>query len=109
MEDVDESLVQAARTLGASQIKAFVTIQLPLATRGILAGLMLAFAKSLGDFGVTLMIAGDIPGETQTAALFIYDAIQADKEAEAAGMVAVLSALAIGILYLVNKLTRRRW
>ena len=63
-------------------------MHLPLAARGLIAGVMLAFARSLGDFGVTLMVAGDIPGETQTAALAIYDAIQAHREREAAGMVA---------------------
>jgi molybdate transport system permease protein len=68
---------------------------------------MLAFARSLGDFGVTLMIAGDIPGETQTASLAIYDAIQANREADAEGMIVVLTALAMLVLYAVNKLRRR--
>jgi len=106
LEGVDETLVHAARTLGASPVRAFFTVALPLAAPGIMAGLMLAFAKSLGDFGVTLMVAGDIPGETQTASLFIYDAIQANRESDAAGMIAVLSAVAITALYAVNKLTR---
>ena len=66
---------------------------------------MLGFARSLGDFGVTLMIAGDIPGETQTASLAIYDAIQANREREAIGMILVLSVTAIAILYVVNKLS----
>jgi molybdate transport system permease protein len=83
-------------------------VQLPLAARGIVAAVMLAFARSLGDFGVTLMVAGDIPGETQTASLAIYDDIQAHREAEALGMVLVLSAIAIAILYTVNRLTGRR-
>jgi molybdate transport system permease protein len=69
---------------------------------------MLAFARSLGDFGVTLMIAGDIPGETQTASLAIYDAIQANREGDAIGMIAVLSGVAIATLYAVNKLSARR-
>lgn len=106
LDGVDETLVHAARTLGASPMRAFFTVTLPLATPGIVAGLMLAFAKSLGDFGVTLMVAGDIPGETQTASLFIYDAIQANRESDAAGMIAVLSAVAITALYAVNRLTR---
>ncbi len=108
LTDVDSTLIQAARTLGASRFRAYMTIQLPLAARGIIAGVTLAFAKSLGDFGVTLMVAGDIPGETQTASLFIYDAIQANKEIEAAGMIAVLSAIALGSLYIVNHLSRDR-
>ena len=68
---------------------------------------MLGYARGLGDFGVTLMVAGDIPGETQTASLAIYDAIQANRQNDAAGMIAVLSAFAIVTLYVVNKLTRK--
>jgi molybdate transport system permease protein len=83
-------------------------VHLPLASRGIIAGVMLAFARALGDFGVTLMVAGDIPGETQTAALYIYDAIQKHDEASAAGMVAVLTSITIVALYAVNRLTRVR-
>ncbi len=105
LEGVDRSLVLAARTLGAGPLRAFFTIELPLAARGVLAGLMLAFARALGDFGVTLMVAGDIPGETQTASLAIYDAIQAGREERALGLVAVLTALAMGLLYAVNKLS----
>ena len=105
LEGVDPTLVRAARTLGAGPARAFFTVRLPLAAGGILAGVMLAFARSLGDFGVTLMIAGDIPGETQTASLAIYDAIQANRDREAVGMILVMTAVAIGILYAVNKLT----
>ena len=108
LEEVDPNVVRAARTLGATAARAFLTVRLPLASRGIVAALMLAFARSLGDFGVTLMVAGDIPGETQTASLAIYDAIQAQRDAEAAGMVIVLTAVALGALYMVNRLTSRR-
>jgi molybdate transport system permease protein len=108
LEATDATLVQAARTLGAGPFYAFVTIQLPLATRGIVAALMLAFARSLGDFGVTLMVAGDIPGETQTASLAIYDAIQGRRDGEALIMVIVLTSIAVATLYSVNKLTARR-
>jgi molybdate transport system permease protein len=108
LEGVDPILIHAARTLGATPLRAFLTVQLPLAKRGILASLMLAFARSLGDFGVTLMIAGDIPGETQTASLAIYDAIQAHRDAEALGMVAVLTACAVGMLYAANRLASTR-
>jgi len=83
-------------------------VQLPLAGRGIVAALMLAFARSLGDFGITLMVAGDIPGETQTASLAIYDAIQEHRDAAALGMVLTLTTIAIAILYAVNKLTGGR-
>jgi len=107
LESVDPVLLLAARTLGASPLRAFMTVQLPLALGGIVAGLMLGFARSLGDFGVTLMVAGDIPGETQTASLAIYDAIQANREGEALGMVSVLTGVAVALLYGINKLTRR--
>ena len=105
LEGVEPNLVRAARTLGASPARAFVTVQLPLAARGIVAALMLAFARSLGDFGITLMVAGDIPHETQTASLAIYDAIQEHRDTAALGMVLTLTAVAIAILYGVNKLT----
>jgi molybdate transport system permease protein len=108
LEGVDPILIHAARTLGATPLRAFLTVQLPLARRGIIASLMLAFARSLGDFGVTLMIAGDIPGETQTASLAIYDAIQAHRDADALGMVAVLTACAVGMLYAANRLVAPR-
>jgi molybdate transport system permease protein len=108
LEDVDPVYVRAARTLGASPARAFVTVQLPLAARGIVAALMLAFARSLGDFGVTLMVAGDIPGETQTASLAIYDAIQGRRDDDALQMVVVLSAVAVALLYAVNRLTGKR-
>lgn len=108
MEDVDPRLSSAAATLGASPLRVFLTVVLPLSRNGLLAGLTLGFARALGDFGVTLMVAGNIPGLTQTGALAIYDAVQANREAEAAGMVAVMTAVAIAALYLGSKLTRRR-
>jgi len=108
LEGVEPTLMRAARTLGAGPARAFFTVQLPLAGRGVVAALMLAFARSLGDFGITLMVAGDIPGETQTASLAIYDAIQEHRDAAALGMVLTLTAVAIAILYTVNKLTGGR-
>lgn len=106
LQAVDPTLVRAAYTLGAGRLRSYFAVRIPLAAPGILAGVMLGFARALGDFGVTLMVAGDIPGETQTASLAIYDAIQANRQGEAAGMIAVLSAFAIATLYIVNKLTR---
>ena len=108
LEGVDEKLLEAAHTLGAGRVRVFLTVHLPLASRGLIAGVMLAFARSLGDFGVTLMVAGDIPGQTQTASLAIYDLIQSHEEHAAAGMVAVLTSTAIFALYAVNKLTGKR-
>jgi molybdate transport system permease protein len=108
LEEVDEKLILAARTLGASRTRAFFTVHLPLASRGLIAGVMLGFARALGDFGATLMVAGDIPGETQTAALAIYDLIQSHEDAKANGMIVILTAIAVGVLWAVNHLTRRR-
>lgn len=104
LEAVDGTLVRAARSLGAGPIRAFVTVQLPLARRGVLAAVMLAFARSLGDFGITLMVAGDIPGETQTASLALYDAIQEHRDAAAMGLALSLTAVGIAVLYAANKL-----
>ncbi|MCC6623944.1 MAG: molybdate ABC transporter permease subunit [Deltaproteobacteria bacterium] len=108
IEDVDRRLVDAARTLGASRRRAFFTVVLPLAQRGIGAGVSLGFARALGDFGVTLMIAGNIPDETRTGALAIYDLVLGGKQAEADGLVALMTACAVAALVLANKLVRRR-
>jgi molybdate transport system permease protein len=105
LEGVDPTFCQAARTLGASSLRAFFSVQLPLARRGVVAALMLAFARCLGDFGVTLMVAGNIPGDTQTASLAIYDAIQEHQEATASKLAAALAVAAVVILYAVNRLT----
>lgn len=106
LEGVDPTLVFAARTLGANPLRAFFTVELPLAAPGITAGVLLGFARSLGDFGVTLMVAGDIPGKTQTASLAIYDAIQANREADATLMILVLTVVAVAVLYFARRLTR---
>jgi len=108
IEGVDPTLLQAARTLGAGRLRAFTTVTLPLAAPGIIAGVMLGFARSLGDFGVTLMVAGDIPGETQTASLYIYDQIMANQEKRAHGAILVLTVTAVLTLWAVNVITRRR-
>lgn len=108
MEEVDDKLVAAAQTLGAHSLRVFATIVLPLSLRGIIAGLTLGFARALGDFGVTLMVGGNIPGLTRTGSLAIYDAVQANRSAQAAGMVALMTGLAIAALYAVTKLTKRR-
>jgi molybdate transport system permease protein len=107
LEGVDPTLRAAARTLGAGPVRVFFTVTLPLAAPGVIAGGMLGFARALGDFGITLMIAGDIPGETQTASLYIYDQVQAGREAAAATMSLILTGVAVAILYVVNRMTRR--
>ncbi len=107
LDDIDPDLIAAARCLGAGPVRRFFTILLPLARSGLVAGLSLGFARALGDFGVTLMIAGNIPGRTQTAALAIYDAVQAGRDSDAAGMAAVLAAVAIVILYTATRVGQR--
>ena len=98
LEQVDRRFEDAARTLGASEWRVFLSVSLPLAWKGIFAGVMLAFARGMGEFGATLMIAGNIPGKTQTLALAIYDAFQAGNDARAAVLVAVTSAVCVALL-----------
>jgi molybdate transport system permease protein len=107
LEGVDGDIVGAARTLGASPLRALLAVELPLARSGIVAGLMLAFARSLGDFGVTLMVAGNIPGETQTASLAIYDALEAGRDHDALVLVLILSAVSFFVLLGVHTLAGR--
>ncbi|KYF49741.1 hypothetical protein BE08_06060 [Sorangium cellulosum] len=109
IEGVGKTYLQAACTLGAGPLRRFFVIQLPLAAGGIMAGVMLGFARALGDFGVTIMVAGNIPGETQTAPLAIYEAIEASRDDRAMGMVLVLTAFALVTLYLVNRFSRRAY
>ena len=98
LEQVDPHLENAARTLGASELRILLTVSLPLAWKGIFAGLMLAFARGMGEFGATLMVAGNIPGKTQTLALAIYDAFQAGNDALATLLVLVTSGLCVTLL-----------
>src|SRR5579863_9125687 len=107
LESVDRSYERAARTLGASEWRLFWRVTLPLANRSILAAIALAFARSLGDFGVTLMVAGNIPGSTQTMALAIYDAYESGNTMVARTLVLVISGLALLILTLANRLNPR--
>jgi molybdate transport system permease protein len=107
LQSLEPRFAEAAATLGAPPLRAFTRVSLPLASRGILAGVTLGFARSLGDFGVTLMVAGNIPGHTQTASLAIYDAIQAGRDTQAGALAAILTAIAILALYAINKLSPR--
>lgn len=107
-ESVDRNMENAARTLGASEGRIFFRITLPLARRSILAATIFAFARALGDFGVTIMIAGNIPGKTQTMAVAIYDAVESGNTLLANAMVLVISVLAMGILYGINRLEGER-
>ncbi len=96
-ESIDTRLEQAAQTLGHSDWSIFWNVSVPLAWRSILAGTVLAFCKALGDFGITLMVAGDIPGRTQTLPLAIYDHVQANQLDHAN----VLAFLSVGIVVLL--------
>jgi molybdate transport system permease protein len=108
LESVDKSYERAARTLGASEWRVFFQVTLPLANRSILAAAVLAFARSLGDFGITIMIAGNIPGRTQTMSVAIYDAVEAGNGAMARVLVLIVSAAAMFILFLANRLSPKQ-
>ena len=108
LESVDHACERAGRSLGASEWRIFWKISLPLARRPIAAATALAFARSLGDFGATLMIAGDIPGRTQTAAIAIFDAVEAGNTRVARLLVIVISILTAVIVFVANRLEQRR-
>jgi len=107
-EEVDPRLVALARTLGCGPAAAFLRVTLPLAWRGILAGTVLAFARALGEFGATIMIAGNIPGRTQTLALAIFHDTQIGRDDRARLLVGVTVALAFAALWSAEAITRRR-
>jgi molybdate transport system permease protein len=107
-EGVDGQLENAARTLGASELRVFWRVTLPLAWRGVLAGTMLAFARAMGEFGATLMVAGNIPGKTQTLSLAVYDAVQAGQDDLANFLVILTSVVCVLILVASGKLLRPR-
>ncbi len=104
-EAVDGQLEQAARVLGISEWGVFFRVTLPLAWRGILAGVLLAFARALGEFGATLMVAGSIPGKTQTLSIAIYEAVQAGEDGLANTLVLVTSLVCIAMLLTAEKLS----
>ncbi|MFP4120690.1 molybdate ABC transporter permease subunit [Coleofasciculus sp.] len=102
--NVSPELEYAARTLGSSELELLWRITIPIAYRGILAGFSLSVARGLGEFGATLMVAGSIPGRTQTLPLAIYDAVQMQRYGLANGMVLIMSAIALAILWWVRHL-----
>ena len=106
-EQVDGIYEDAARTLGRSELSVFLTVTVPLAARGILAGTALCFARAMGEFGATLMLAGNIPGRTQTASLAVYDAFESGDGARAAWLAGLLSITAVGALWLLTAAGRR--
>lgn len=103
-ENVDVQLENAARVLGVSEVGVFFRVTLPLAARGIVAGVLLAFARALGEFGATLMIAGSLPGRTQTLSVAIYEAVQAGDDRTANLLVLVTSMTCVVVLVAAGKL-----
>jgi molybdate transport system permease protein len=97
-ENVEPQLEDAARTLGVGEWGVFFRVSLPLAWRSTLSGLLLAFARALGEFGATLMVAGSIPGQTQTLSIAVYEAVQAGQDDTANFLVAVTSLTCIAVL-----------
>jgi len=107
IEEVNPALEQIARTLGAGEWRVFFTITLPLAKRGILAGTVLAFARALGEFGATIMVAGNIPGVTTTLSTGIYQLVQAGEDSHAWTLAGVSLALAFAAVWINVRLMRR--
>lgn len=108
IESVNPNYEIASYTLGKGKLETFLRITLPLAKRGIFAGLVLSFARALGEFGATLMIAGNIPGKTQTMPLAIYEAVASGEESQAQILALILTAVSITAVYLTNKISHSR-
>ncbi|AMP72468.1 MULTISPECIES: molybdate ABC transporter permease subunit [Ralstonia solanacearum species complex] len=107
-ESVDHQLEAAARVLGVSETAVFFRVTLPLAARGIAAGVLLAFARALGEFGATLMIAGNLPGRTQTLSVAIYEAVQAGDDGTANTLVLITSITCVIVLVFASRLVQGR-
>ena len=103
-EAVDTQLEQAARVLGVGEVGVILRVIVPLAWRGILAGLLLAFARAMGEFGATLMVAGSIPGKTQTLSVAVYEAVQAGQDDTANLLVIITSLTCMAVLLLAGRL-----
>lgn len=109
-EAIDSHIEAAARTLGRSEAAVFFTVTVPLAWRGILAGTILAFARAIGEFGATLMVAGNIPGRTQTLSVAIYDAVQAGNDTLANALAVIISLVTVAVLVILGRIAKvTRW
>ncbi|MBP8645821.1 MAG: molybdate ABC transporter permease subunit [Syntrophobacteraceae bacterium] len=108
-EGVDPNLERAARTLGLSEAGVFLRVSLPLAWRGILAGTMLAFARAMGEFGATLMVAGNLPGKTQTLSLAVYEAVQVGNDRLACTLVLITSLVCMLILVFSGRILKTQY
>ncbi len=109
LEGVDRNIENAARLLGKTEWEVWRTITLPLAWKGIVAGAVLSFARATGEFGATLMVAGNIPGATQTLPIAIYDAVQMGDTRLANTLVLIITIFTLSVLYFVNRFTRGRY
>lgn len=108
LEEVDPEVLGVARTLGRGPVACFFEVHAPLAWRGILAGLVLAFTRALGEFGATIVVAGNIPGQTQTLALALFQQIQVGREKDALVLAGISTAIAVVALACVELLSRNR-
>ena len=104
-EQVDRRFEAAAATLGASPLRVFLTVTLPLARPAVVSGAVLGFARAIGEFGATIMVAGSIPGSTRTLAVAIYSLSEIGRTREAAGLVVVCAAIAFAALWWSNRLS----
>ena len=107
-EEVDPRFEQIARTLGARDARVFVTITLPLAARGILSGVLRAFARAIGEFGATILVAGNIPGRTTTLSLAIYNHVQLGRDADAFRLLGVAVLIAFAAVWVTEAFLRSR-
>ena len=106
-EEVDPRLENIARTLGAREPRVFGTITMPLAARGVVSGLLLAFARAIGEFGATVLVAGNIPGSTSTLSLAIYNLVQLGHDDAAFRLLAIAVVMAFAAVWLAESFTRR--
>jgi molybdate transport system permease protein len=106
-EEIDGRLLDVARTLGRGPVAVFFRVALPLAWRGIAAGALLAFARAVGEFGATILVAGNIPGRTQTIALAIFQRVEGGRDEEALRLAAITCALAFAAVWITERLSRR--
>ncbi|WP_353852678.1 molybdate ABC transporter permease subunit [Dehalobacter restrictus] len=107
LAEINEDYLNAARLLGRTELNIFATIMIPIAWRGIISGITMSFARALGDFGTTLMVAGSIPDKTLTMPIAIYNSLQAGNYNMANFLVLIMTTVAFAVLYIVNRLEKR--
>lgn len=106
IESVNQDFEIASFIMGKSELETFFRITLPLAGKGLLAGIILSFARAFGEFGATLMLAGNIPGKTQTMPLAIYEAVASGEDAQAKWLALILTGISVTVVYITNRLSR---